>query len=198
MQDSVPTPDARHGATRVFLALGVPEHIAASLASAVPVAPDAARIVHPADMHVTLHFLGDQTPEALSALTAGLDRCATSLPGGTVRLDRTFALPSGNHPRLVAAEARVSPGLHVMREHLTDMLVTLSRQWPGLTPESRPWRPHVTLYWLKRRRHHPLPLDLPLGLAFDARAVGLYASQPGQVPRYRMLASWPLRCDEDD
>lgn len=96
--------------------------------------PRAAAPVHPDKLHVTLHFLGALPSERLPELLAGfavpftpfqlvLDRAALWHNGIAV------LEPSAPPPELLALHLRLSGALAAL----------------GLAPESRAYRPHVTM-----------------------------------------------------
>jgi len=60
----------------------------------------------------------------------------------------------------------------------------------GFTPESRPFRAHVTL--TRKGRSHP-PQDLPAPIAWPVREFVLVSSlSVPEPPRYKVLQRWPL------
>ena len=60
----------------------------------------------------------------------------------------------------------------------------------GFKPETRPYRPHVTL---ARKAGAVTAFELEKGITWDVRAFSLITSDSGKkVPRYRVLKNWPL------
>ncbi len=96
--------------------------------------PAAASPTRTEQLHVTLHFLGNVARERIAELAAGLD----------VGFD-PFELELG-HPEIwpggiaVLAPDVVPAPLRALHGALGDALVKL-----GMTPEARPYKPHVTL-----------------------------------------------------
>lgn len=96
--------------------------------------PPSASPVGTKQLHVTLHFLGSVTRERIPELAQGLD----------VRID-PFELEFGHREVWHGGVAVLAPDLVpapllALHASLGDALVRM-----GLTPEARPYRPHVTL-----------------------------------------------------
>ncbi len=144
--------------------------------------------VPPANLHVTLAFLGSVPADKLGRLieAGGLgDSPAIELP-----FDRLEYWPK---PRvLVALASRVAPECAQLVDRLWRRLEPL-----GFSRDRRPWQPHLTL---ARHVRHPPPEDLAIA-ALPARVpdasppwrLALVESVTGaQGARYRPLADWPL------
>lgn len=160
--------------------------LAAATARAVSQADG--RAVPPANLHVTLAFLGavpaDRLPELVLAGRQGGYRAVE------LDFDRLEYWPK---PKVVVAMTSVTPAAGV---ELVDRL------WQRLEPlgfprDSRPWRPHMTLV-RKIRRPPPdelRPDSLPAASARDPAPWGLALVESVTHPdgaRYRPLTEWPL------
>jgi 2'-5' RNA ligase len=151
-----------------------------------------ARIVAPADLHVTLGFLGllDQAQEALIVQRAG-DLGAT---GFTLCLE---SLEYWSGAQVLALAASRVPGA---ASELARQLRRLAHEC-GCPAESAAWRAHMTL-----ARHVPPALlrcpAWPMGpgrgpsVRLAAQHFFLVQSQPA-APRYQRLYEWPLRSPAD-
>jgi len=124
----------------VVLAAELREAIAAaierlrSLGSAVAWVP-------PRNLHVTLHFLGDQSEERLAEAEAALADAAA----GSAPLDVTFhgigAFPGLERPRILwIGLAHGALEVRRLQARVTDALAT-----HGFAREERPWHPHLTV-----------------------------------------------------
>jgi len=142
--------------------------------------PGDVRWQHRADLHMTLHFLG-QTPEgqldALCSLGAGAagTRFALVLDEiGHWRRPQILWAGSGSVPgELPELHARLGEGLHQL----------------GIATETRTYRPHVTL----ARKVRELPPVQPLSpLTWPVTRLALVESRPGDAPMYQPVAQWPL------
>lgn len=145
--------------------------------------PARGRRVHPEDLHVTLVFLGDVSPErrACAEQVAEMTRGR----GFDLTLDRLGSWPQSGilWCGAVQAPASLLDLVHGLQEGLRDC---------AFTPESRPYVPHVTL----ARQARPLsaqPLSPPL--IWSARDFALVASHQGEPPHYQVLRRWPLLSD---
>jgi RNA 2',3'-cyclic 3'-phosphodiesterase len=96
--------------------------------------PRGASPVHPDKLHVTLHFLGALPSERLPELLEGF-----AVPFEPFRLDLTRAALW--HNGIAVLEPSLTPpGLADLHARLSGTLVAL-----GLQPETRHYRPHVTM-----------------------------------------------------
>jgi RNA 2',3'-cyclic 3'-phosphodiesterase len=137
------------------------------------------------DLHLTLHFLGAVEPEAEGVLWAALGQ------GGLgIRSEQPFDcwhhFPTPQRPRVEAIGAAQAV------EPLQDLWAALAVRVKeaGLTVESRPYVPHVTL----ARFRNPVPLGSPPAFSFtySIGAVALYESVSVGPSRYRILQVFSL------
>ena len=154
------------------------------------------------NLHVTLHFLGDQTDERLADARAALDTAAAAGEPFTLGLHGLGAFPGLERPRIfwmgIAEGALAARGLQARLESgLTER---------GFPPETRPWHPHLTLgrVFDDRRWRREITPSLRQALAqagtrpvarLFIRAISLMKSDlgPGGA-RYTELASRALGC----
>jgi 2'-5' RNA ligase len=131
------SPDGPAPGARWFIALWPDPATRAAIATlSRPLIPRGARPTHPEDLHLTLRFLGPLDPGVLDRVAAevqGFEAPAVDLAIdriGHFRRSRTlWCGPRETPPGLAALAARVE-GLAVAA---------------GLSPEPRPFRPHITL-----------------------------------------------------
>lgn len=167
---------------RAFIALWPDAPSRHALARSRPPAAPGVRPLHPADLHLTLAFLGDLDAATASALTAHLSGAAP--PAMTLDTLHTERWPDERRPRvqvLCYAEAEALTRLHAT--------VSAALRAVGVPIESRPYRPHVTLARLARAS----TLDVH-GLPASSRFVRFALchgtdSAPGE-PRYHSIAEW--------
>ncbi len=122
---------------RLFIALPVPEEIAAELTALQAGVPDA-RWVLPENFHVTLCFAGDVQGHVLRDLEEELSDAAG--PKFTVQLSGVDQFSSGKQPKALVALVERSERL----ERLQQKVSTIVRHC-GIEVERRKFRPHVTL-----------------------------------------------------
>jgi 2'-5' RNA ligase len=175
---------------RLFAALEVPYDIAQGLAHRQQGVPGARW--RPADaLHITLRFFG----EVAEARAADLDDAlaAIHMTPFEVQLEGAGAFGEVDHMR--AVWAGVAPSEPLSR--LAAKCETAARKI-GLKPESRAYRPHVTLAYLN---HSPAPRvaawvaehNLLKSPAWTARRFGLFSSQLGpNGSRYTLEREHPL------
>lgn len=137
------------------------------------------RAVQPADWHVTLCFLGAVPDSALDALL----KRAAGIRAAPFKL-QFDGLETFRGARVLAATASQAPPEAIA---LVQSVYRAARE-VGLTPDEKPWHPHVTLARaISARQQRPLtPLALPV-VSFH-----LAESLAAGPRRYASLASWPL------
>lgn len=135
---------------------------------------------HRADLHLTLHFLGQVEAARVEALRRLV--LETQWPAFALVLDRIGHWP---RPQVLWAGAAEVP------EALAELHRTLGERLRGLghSPEARAFRPHVTL----ARRARVMPAVGPLApVAWSVAELTLVESVPGAVPHYRPLCRQAL------
>jgi RNA 2',3'-cyclic 3'-phosphodiesterase len=141
---------------RLFLALPLPgsavERLAAWQREALAGARDA-RIVPPANLHVTLAFLGHRPVDEVDGIVAELRAAAERARRPVLRPFRY------RETRSVGMVVFEDEGGHATR--LADDLATRLERLGVYEPEKRPWLPHVTVLRFRRPpRLRPDPPDL--------------------------------------
>jgi 2'-5' RNA ligase len=169
---------------RLFVALDLPEPVRAELARFRDAAADPAfwRPVPDASLHVTLAFLGQRPEEDVAVVGAVLGALGPR-PAPALALDGALLLPPRRPRVLTAALDDRDRALGALQAELADSLAAA-----GLyEPETRPYRPHVTVARAVARARPPRSVDAaPEPLAFTAGRVVLYRSRPGSA--YEPLA----------
>jgi 2'-5' RNA ligase len=170
---------------RLFFALWPGDPLRAALAEAAvqAMAGVQGQPVPPANLHVTLAFLGMVSGARLAALVA-IGGADSPQPAVALRFDRTeyWARPQV----LVALAAEIpASGLQVVGR-LWDRLEPL-----GFAREVRPWQPHLTLMRRIRRPPAQVPALTPV-LAADWRLALVESTTHPEGPRYKPLAEWPM------
>jgi 2'-5' RNA ligase len=131
--------------------------------------PADARIVEPADLHMTVHFIGAVPRAEIKNLIAALD-----VPFEPEPLVLTRAALWNEHIAVLLTDETPGP-LEALHRSLADRLIE-----HGLAPEERHYRPHVTL---ARRASGLLVPTIPVGIRWTGPGYVLAASERG----YRIL-----------
>lgn len=149
-------------------------------AQARPLITRGARAAHPLDIHLTLRFLGELSPEAFRA--AALVGDAVQAGGIRLCIDRAGWFPRA---RVLWCAPTQAP------EALFDLVARLEQALAaqGFPPEARPYRPHLTL---ARRFRAEGPLVWGEPVVWEAGDFVLARGLEGQVPRYAAARRWPL------
>lgn len=178
--------DAR---ARLFVALPLPAALYELLARLAPAAAPGIRPQSPADVHLTLHFLGmaeiASVKLALAPVVAPRFTATLTLPGQFFSKGRPRTLFVG-----VAPEAL----LRALHAEIGQRL-----EGAGFVLDTRPFVPHITLARLGETAsadtvaaflRQPLPPD---ATHFDCREFALFASETlPEGARYRVLERYPL------
>lgn len=127
--------------------------------------PKNASPVHPDKLHLTLHFLGGVPGERLPELLEGF---AVPFEPFQLELNRTALWHNGI---AVLEPDHAPPALLALHAHLADALAAL-----GLQPETRSYRPHVTM--ARRAGGATLPPEVA-PILWEARGYALVASKNG-------------------
>lgn len=169
---------------RLFFALWPDERLQGELARRLPplAAAVSGRAQRPDQWHVTLEFLGGVETARQRAAWEAADRVAVD--AFEVVFD---ALDHWRHPQVYCLAATRTPApLAQLVEQLRTGLALM-----GFTPETRAYRPHVTLS-RKVRAARPGPLREPLHWPADRFALVHSVTDPAGS-RYEPLRWWNLR-----
>ena len=123
---------------RLFTALDPPDALCTELAALRAPETLDGRWTSPEQYHVTLRFIGDASPETADRFTTRLDRVQAPVAAGVpYGLD---VLPSRRNPSVLVVGLEPTESLLAVYEAVSDALES-----EGLEPETRSYRPHVTL-----------------------------------------------------
>jgi RNA 2',3'-cyclic 3'-phosphodiesterase len=126
---------------RIFIGIDLdPEvrtRIARFLEGVEGFAPDA-RWAHPESLHITLKFIGEQTPEQVAAITERLRRVESA--AFEMRCARYGFFPTAKAPRVFWIGIQAGPQLAALAESIDAATAEL-----GIPREDRPFSPHLTL-----------------------------------------------------
>lgn len=145
------------------------------------------RPVMPANMHLTLAFLGERGEGEISLLASVLTEFTDAAP--SLGIGAPVWLPRRN-PRAFAVEVRA------LDESLTDLQSGIASSLRAVLDwrEPRAFRPHITVARLPRSfrpRRQPPPPTPPL--EFRAETLTLYRSHLlPEGAQYEAIHSWPL------
>jgi 2'-5' RNA ligase len=134
---------------RLFVALSISARIREELAALLNELrreDPGPRWVNPANLHVTLKFIGHVSDEKLSRVN---DALCKVIPPSELTIDfRGLGLfPNDRHPAVVWAGVQGPPGLPELAGRIDESLIPC-----GIPRETRPFSPHLTLARLKETR----------------------------------------------
>lgn len=128
---------------RLFIAMNFPAPLRRSIAaigadlkrSGVP-----ARWVDPSGVHLTLKFLGEIPGARIDDVSSAMDEVAISSEPIMLRFEGVGAFPSPRRPGVIWVGIEAGPRLRLLHDALDRRMAEF-----GVTRETRPFRPHVTL-----------------------------------------------------
>jgi 2'-5' RNA ligase len=197
MTDLSPLPTT---AQRLFVALWPPPAVVAATQSALArltTQTTAIRWVAPAQLHLTLRFLGETPPARATALAAGLAGLASQHPCFPLQTAGLGVFPLGRRPPRILwlGLSGNLPALTALVEQVERLAVTLG--WP---PTTSPFVPHLTLGRHRDRPAEPLLPALldrllpPPMTDWPVTTIDLVVSRPTPAgPHYRSIGCWPLQ-----
>jgi 2'-5' RNA ligase len=138
---------------RAFIAITLPQLAVAALGSigqqlAQSAPPGAVRWLRPETMHLTLRFLGESPVDRLDELAGRLDEVAAGHAPFELRLGRLGCFPNLKRPRVLWVGLEGESGKAEALAHGVEATV----QALGWEPESKPFRPHLTIGRVKDGR----------------------------------------------
>ncbi|MCZ7584141.1 MAG: RNA 2',3'-cyclic phosphodiesterase [Deltaproteobacteria bacterium] len=133
---------------RVFIAVPLPEELRAALATAASEAfgrVPAVRAVPARNLHATLRFLGPIDASAVEALGRGLRAVAARYEPFDLPVVGLGGFLNAREPRVIYATVGGNSGPLVAMAKDADLLAAKY----GVTPETRPYTPHLTVARVK-------------------------------------------------
>jgi 2'-5' RNA ligase len=112
------------------------------------------RMTPAAQVHLTLHFLGDTPEGELDSVVESVSRSCAGLPAAELRATRFITLPKRGPARLVAVETDAPPTLLELQRRLARRLARRPRERPG-----QRYLPHITLCRFRTPGRLALPDD---------------------------------------
>jgi 2'-5' RNA ligase len=159
---------------RLFAGIEIPEHAQDAL-SRLRMPLPGAKWVEPESYHITLRFAGDIDNRVASEFADGL--AGLSCDAFEIRL-AGLGVFGGNDPRSIWAGVEAGPELATLARGCER-----AARAAGLPPESRAFRPHVTL---SRMRHASVD-----AVARVLERHGAFRTEPFLVDRFVLFSSRP-------
>lgn len=181
---------------RIFTAISIPKNIMGQIVSHLPnwqAQLSFQKWVDPRDLHITLHFIGDMPVSSVSSIQTAMEKAASQSSGFSLELSKLGGFGREERPSVLWLGLKRLPAELL---HLHQMLGQSLHSEMGYTPETRPYRPHVTL---ARKYNADAPCSseklhklsdpfLQHATAFDVTAITLYRTRLGERPMYEPLA----------
>ncbi len=107
------------------------------------------RWVNPANVHLTLKFLGNVPRDRIQEITAVLKEAGAGLSPFIIEVSGLGCFPGTKNPRVIWVGVQEGTGrLKRLQERVEERLATL-----GFKPEGRPFHPHLTLGRVRKGAH---------------------------------------------
>lgn len=142
------------------------------------------RSTPPADMHITLLFIGEDRFGELAEIKSRLEHIA--LPPFRLKTNGVEKFGNPETPRIVYAALKESGELMALQRAVKSQMEGLE-----LKTDPKPFVPHITLSSRWRGGAFPDMLDLEK-VEFNVDAFSLFEIRPREIPRYREIHTYPL------
>ncbi len=175
---------------RLFIAVPVPDGLQNFFQEQQALYPNSAlRFVPNANLHLTVHFLGETPVEKLEHIIAALQKVAVNSEAFTLHLECLEPGPKPKSPRLIWARFAAHPAFTALCTAITTQL--------GVKPGSQDYIPHITL--ARFRKEVAKPTELPVvhlktpPISLPVNSLALWQSElKSPHPVYRILVMYPL------
>lgn len=185
----------------LFLAVPLPEPVKERVAAAAAAARRELpfrKWVHPADYHLTVKFLGGLNPAWPGKLKTIVEPVAARHGRFRLELAAPGTFGSAEAPRILwLGVGGEQSALHALQQATDSALATA-----GFAPETRPYRPHVTVarQWTGSGKPARERLIQPFASLFgpdgppgwDVAELMLYRTRMGKLPMYEVVDRYPL------
>lgn len=106
----------------------------------------ALRFVTPRNIHLTLRFLGDSTPEQIDAIREGLDKIASAQAALELTLRGLGCFPNKHQPNIIWTDVQSNAN---QLTPLQQPIEALARS-VGFVAETKAFKPHITIARVER------------------------------------------------
>lgn len=185
---------------RIFTALPLSDLIRTLIFSHIPTwqaSLSFERWVHTLDWHITLHFIGEIHPSKLADVELAMRNAVSELSPFPLSLTNLGVFGRAERPSVLwlGLDGNMK-SLQLLHKALGAALMAST----GYTPESRPFKPHITLArkyasletCSSAILHQSSALIQQHSTAFTIDRIVLYRTHLGQSPMYEEIFSSPL------
>jgi len=129
---------------RCFIAIDLPDQILSKLAQKTSEykkkLPPVVRWVKPENIHLTLKFLGEITPQEVKSIELQLDAIGSKHTPFDLTFSENGVFPNWNRPRILWVGLIHTDALFSLVDEIETELQSI-----GIPPENRPFSPHITI-----------------------------------------------------
>ncbi|KIL46386.1 RNA 2',3'-cyclic phosphodiesterase [Jeotgalibacillus campisalis] len=143
---------------------------------------------HKQDVHITLAFLGSVKEEVLVNIQRFLKETIASLPSVSIRINKINTFGKNESPRIFWIGPENGEELQPIYDEVQEVV-----HKSGMNPESRPFRPHITLAkkWQGTKDFQQPETFVPFDMKVSS--VCLYRIHPQETPKYEVVSQYRLR-----
>lgn len=172
---------------RLFVGFPLPEDIRFQLEVCQPAPESPLRLVERANLHITLHFLGEADANVVHEAL-----CSIQFNSFQVRIDRLGSFSGREGSKTLWAGVQESNELEQLHNIIGERLVE-----KGFKLEKRKYKPHVTLVRCKKNHDRKIVQSFInrafIPMEFKAECFSLFHSDLKMgYPRYSRLYDYPL------
>lgn len=173
---------------RVFIAISLPEGVLKKIEviqDKLKKTKADVKWVKPANIHLTLKFLGNITPEQISSLREVLEEDAHKFQPFSIFIDEMGSFPSINNPRVIwIGISRGKEILNKMNRVIEDDLAKA-----GFPREERVFHPHLTLGRCRSAKHRS---QLAKQIEIESASLGVLAVDKISIYRSLLTSQGPV------
>lgn len=181
---------------RLFVAIRIPEKLQTSLGKWIEGQQQNwpfQKWIHRKDIHLTLQFLGNTTDDQQQEIVSTLDSLCKNQHPFSLHLENLGTFGVAKQPTILWADVHGEvEKLHLLQKKITTALSPI-----GFPPESRPYRPHMTLARKYKGQHfskRELEKDWDLsGDSWLVDEIVLYQTMLGKTPMYHAVHIFPFK-----
>lgn len=182
--------DSMTATRRLFIAVPIPDSLQNFFQEQQALYTNGAlRFVPNANLHLTVHFLGEIPAEKLENIITALQKVAANSEAFTLHLECLEPGPKPKSPRLFWARFVAHPAFAALCTAVTTHL--------GIKPGNQDYIPHITL--ARFRKDVAKPTELPVvhiktqQISLPVNSLALWQSElRSPHPVYRILVMYPL------